>query len=57
MSKRYNIFISHSWNYPNGYDSVVGMLDKCGFEYQNFSVPKDDPIQDANNDDELYEGW
>lgn len=55
MSKRYNIFISHSWNYSDNYESVVGMLDKCGFDYQNFSVPKDDPIHDADDDEELYE--
>jgi len=28
MSKTYNLFISHSWTYSDGYDKLVALLDK-----------------------------
>ena len=49
-SKTYNIFISHSWSYGDAYEKLTGMLDEAsGFMYKNYSVPKDDPIHDADN--------
>lgn len=52
----YNLFISHSWSYSNQYEGLVGLLDKAnGFVYKNYSVPKDDPVHNAENDDELKE--
>lgn len=56
MSKNYNLFISHSWAYPNAYDGLINLLNKdSAFSYKNYSVPKDDPIHDADNDKQLYE--
>lgn len=55
MSKIYNIFISHSWNYSDAYEKIIEMLEKSSIEYKNYSVPKNDPIHNANDDTELYE--
>lgn len=52
----YNIFISHSWTYSNAYTKLIELLDEAKyFQYKNYSVPKDDPIHNANNSKELYE--
>ena len=56
MSKTYNLFISHSWNYSDAYTKLTSMLDnRSHFIYKNFSVPKDDPIHNAPNEKLLYE--
>lgn len=56
MSKTYNLFISHSWAYPEAYEGLIKLLDKDpSFAYKNYSVPKDDPVHNAKNDKELYE--
>lgn len=53
----YNLFISHSWAYTDAYEKVCSLLDNQvsanGFNYKNYSVPKNDPINDANNDKQL----
>ncbi len=50
----YNLFISHSWNYSNTYDDLVRLLNnKPYFSYKNYSVPKNDPIHNTNNDYQL----
>ena len=50
----YNLFISHSWSYGDAYDKLVEMLNEAPrFEYKNYSVPKDDPVHDADNAAEL----
>ena len=52
----YNLFISHSWSYSDAYNKLTSLLDNANyFTYKNYSVPKDDPIHNANNDEELYE--
>lgn len=55
----YNLFISHSWAYGDKYDRMCEMLNdevtKNGFSYKNYSVPKDNPIHDAENDKQLKE--
>lgn len=54
MSKTYNIFISHSWEYSDAYDLLCKMLnEKIYFFYNNHSVPKDDPIHTNGTDKEL----
>jgi|TARA_B110000908_G_C10207727_1_gene428554 hypothetical protein len=54
MSKTYNIFISHSWEYSDAYDILCGMLnEKSYFSYNNHSVPKNDPIHTNGTDREL----
>ncbi|MBQ8940710.1 MAG: TIR domain-containing protein [Firmicutes bacterium] len=52
----YHLFISHSWTYSDAYDKLVNLLDEANnFVYKNYSVPKDDPIHDADNTKELKE--
>ena len=47
----YNLFISHSWTYSDAYEKLVKLLDNANrFDYRNYSVPKDDPIHNANSD-------
>ncbi|NIA09493.1 MAG: molecular chaperone Tir [Nitrospiraceae bacterium] len=54
--KTRNLFISHSWTYGDAYDKLVEMLDAApNFVYKNYSVPKNDPVHDADNATELYE--
>jgi len=54
MSKTYNIFISHSWEYTDAYEKLVKLLDdKSYFSYNNHSVPKDDPVHTNGTDREL----
>ncbi|MCR5111282.1 MAG: TIR domain-containing protein [Ruminococcus sp.] len=50
----YNIFISHSWSYSDYYDKLISLLDsESSLYYRDYSVPKNDPIHNANNDREL----
>lgn len=50
----YNIFISHSWSYSDYYDKLKSLLDsESSLYYRDYSVPKNDPIHNANNDREL----
>jgi len=56
LIKTRNLFISHSWSYGDAYEKLVKMLDAApNFHYKNFSVPKNDPIHDADNATQLYE--
>lgn len=56
MSKTYNLFLSHSWSYSDAYEKLISLLNKRPyFSYKNFSVPKDDPIHNAPNSEELYD--
>ena len=56
MPSTYNLFISHSWAYSDAYKKLTGLLDaKPYFSYNNHSVPKDDPIHNAQYDYQLYE--
>lgn len=50
----YHLFISHSWSYPDAYEGLVGLLNNASnITYKNYSVPKNDPIHNANNDAQL----
>ena len=52
--KTYNLFISHSWDYSDQYDRLVGLLRGRGyFAFRNYSVPTDDPIHGAGTDAQL----
>lgn len=56
MSKTHNLFISHSWSYSNSYNKLTSMLtERPYFFYKDFSVPKDDPIHNAPNQQLLFE--
>ena len=51
MSKTYHIFISHSWKYSDAYEKLIHLLDNAeDFAYCDYSVPEDDPIEDAKTD-------
>lgn len=50
----YHLFISHSWTYRDSYERLVKLLEsKPNFHYKNFSVPKDDPVHNAKNEEQL----
>ena len=52
----YNLFVSHSWRYIDGYDRFVNLLNQRRyFSFRNYSVPPDDPIHNARNQNELRE--
>ena len=54
MARTFNIFISHSWGYGDHYDTLTDWLDERPyFNWRDYSVPKDDPIHDARNREEL----
>ena len=56
MANTKNIFISHSWTYSDAYEKLEKLLDERGhFPYNNFSVPKDDPIHNAPYAYQLYD--
>ena len=52
--KQYNIFISHSWAYGDGYEKLVKLLEADSrFNFKNYSVPKNDPIHNAPSQAQL----
>lgn len=54
--KTYHLFISHSWNYSGQYSALINMLNQAPrFQYQNFSVPKNDPVHTTGSDAQLAE--
>lgn len=57
-----HVFISHSWAYSGHYETlsdwIFGQNWRCGqasIDFRNYSVPKTDPILNANNDKALRE--
>ena len=49
--RTHNLFMSHSWSYPNQYDRLLRLLrQRPYFRFRNYSVPRDDPIHDAPSD-------
>lgn len=53
--RNYNIFISHSWKYTDSYNRLLNILYNRGyFTFKNYSVPRIDPIIDAEGDIALY---
>ena len=54
--KTRNLFISHSWSYGDKYDRLCELLgDAQYFRFNNYSVPRDDPIHNAPNQKLLRE--
>ncbi len=50
----HNLFISHSWAYGDAYDRLSAMLRAAPrFEYKDYSVPKNNPIHNADNASQL----
>lgn len=61
-TRRINVFISHAWSYSGHYDTLSNWIfnnrwrsGQASLDFRDFSVPKNDPIHDANNDTELRE--
>jgi len=53
--KTYNLFISHAWSYGNAYDRLSRLLALAPrFSYRDYSVPRDDPVHNARNEQALY---
>lgn len=53
--KNYRLFISHSWTYGDAYKKLVEFFNEHPyFKWTNYSVPKDDPIHNAPNEEALY---
>ena len=57
-----HVFISHSWNYSDHYDTLEGWIfgepwssGQASLDFRNFSVPKNDPIHNAPTDGQLRE--
>lgn len=55
-----HIFISHSWAHSGHYDTLASWIfsenwsvGQASLDFRDYSVPKNDPIHDANNDAEL----
>lgn len=49
--RTHNLFISHSWSYSDSYEKLVKLLEKRPyFRFKNYSIPRDDPIHDADSD-------
>lgn len=55
MSKKYRLFISHSWSYNENYQRVIELIQSQGLDFYDHSVPKNDPIHTSGTDEELYE--
>lgn len=50
----YNLFISHSWAYTDAYAKLMNLLrNHSSFEFRDYSVPKDDPINHCPYDWQL----
>ena len=57
-----HVFISHSWSYSKHYDTLADWIfnenwtsGQASLDFRDFSVPKDDPIHDADTDKALRE--
>ena len=56
MIPTYKLFISHSWSHGEQYNSLVRLLNEFPlFQFEDFSVPKDDPLHIAPASVALYE--
>ena len=54
--RTHNLFISHSWSYPDQYDRLERLLrERSYFRFKNYSVPRSDPIHNAGTDAQLRE--
>ena len=56
MVKTRYLFISHSWSYRGAYTHLCNLLNNASyFSYLNYSVPQNDPIHNAPNQQALRE--
>lgn len=59
-TKQIHVFISHAWARSEHYKTLASWVfdekwsyGQASLDFRNYSVPKDDPIHDADDDDEL----
>jgi len=57
-----HVFVSHSWAYSGHYETLSGWIfgqnwsiGQASINFRNYSVPKDDPIHNAQSDSALRE--
>ena len=54
--RTHNLFISHSWSHSDAYERLVALLSRrTYFRFKNYSVPRNNPINNAKTDDALRE--
>jgi hypothetical protein len=61
-TKQIHVFISHAWKHSGHYQTLANWIfneswsvGQASLDFRNYSVPKDDPIHDADNDKQLEE--
>lgn len=61
-TRQIHVFISHAWAYSEHYETLASWIfdekwsvGQASLDFRNYSVPKNDPIHDADNDEELKE--
>lgn len=59
-TKQIHVFISHSWSYSGHYDTLEDWIfnkkwssGQASLDFRDFSIPRTDPILNANNDLQL----
>ena len=55
MSKKYRLFISHSWKYTGAYKKIIKFLEQENIEFYNHSVPQDRPVDTNGTAKQLRE--
>lgn len=54
--QEYNLFLSHSWSYDEQYNNMVELLEDFHyFDFKNYSVPSDDPLETDTAEDLVIE--
>ena len=61
-TRQIHVFISHAWAHSGHYEKLADWIfnenwrvGQASLVFRNYSVPKDDPIHDADNDKQLKE--
>jgi hypothetical protein len=61
-TRQIHVFISHAWAYSEHYETLASWIfgekwsvGQASLDFRNYSVPKNDPIHDADNDKQLKE--
>ncbi|ABV38355.1 nuclease [Shewanella sediminis HAW-EB3] len=59
-TRQIHVFISHAWSHSGHYDTLSEWIfnenwsvGQASLDFRDFSVPKDNPIHDADDDDQL----
>lgn len=59
-TRQIHVFVSHSWSYSDHYDTLSDWIfnrnwsvGQASLDLRDYSVPRNDPIHNANNDAQL----